>query len=372
MLWIKHLLKKIYQRSNMEAWSAQVEEFKLNVFLDTNILCYLIDDTYPTLTAFIKELGEMPVVSLFTSQYVLAELIEVRKKEDYYQEVAKRSRIEGRRINISSFIKHNKRYDIPHYSYEGELIAPVKSQVDNDIDRIVNDFHIDFDSRFNEDLLAPMKEICLTTKISREDSLVLVSSQFRGNKRVMKDKVVLLTNDDDFDKWSGGARNEIEMILINHGLSMPNVDHIGRLGHMFGEGKTNWDLRAENDGVEIAKKYVVECLDKMYIGNFIGVITPADNAPQAPAHTLFVKMKTPALDNHLYTVILDKDLHFLYCPQNQADFYFEHHSIGDSILKEGRDITLGYVCQMREGEEEDIFNKLNQRGNLVYIHPDSF
>jgi predicted nucleic acid-binding protein len=356
----------------MEAWSAQVEEFKLNVFLDTNILCYLIDDTYPTLTAFIKELGEMPAVSLFTSQYVLAELIEVRKKEDYYQEVTRRSSIDGRRINISSFIKHNKRYDIPHYSYEGELIAPVKSQVDNDIYRIVNDFHIDFDSKFNEDLLAPMKDICLSTKISREDSLVLVSSQYRGNKRAMTDKVVLLTNDDDFERWSANARSEIETVLIEYGLSMPKVEHIDRLGKMFGDGNTHWNLKSENDGVEIARKYVVDCLKKMYDGSFIGVITPADNAPQAPAHTLFVKMKAPAIDNHLYTVILDKELHFLYCPQNQADFYFEHQSIGESIIKDGRDITLGYVCQMREGEGEDIFNRLNQRGNLVFIHPDSF
>lgn len=356
----------------METWSAELEKFKVYFFLDTNILCYLIDDTYPTLTGFIKALGEMPVVSLFSSEYVLAELIEIRKKEDYYQEVTKQSKTDGRHINISSFIKHNKRYDIPHYSYEGELIDPIKSQVNKDVDKIVNDFHITFNSKFNEELLLPMKEICLSTKISREDSLVLVSSQYMGNKHDMTDKVVLLTNDDDFEKWSASAKPEIERIMIENGLSMPNVEHISRLGNMFGEGKPHWDLRLVNDVAEIAKTYVTECLNRMYIGSYIGVITPANNASQAPAHTLFVKMKAQALDNHLYTVILDKNFNFLYCPQNQADFYYNYQSIGTSIVRGDRDVTLGFVCNLREGEGEDIYGKLNQRGNLVFIHPDSY
>ena len=68
----------------MDRESARSERFQINFFLDTNILCYLIDNTFPTLTAFIKALKEMPVVQLYSSEYVLAELFEVRKKEDFF------------------------------------------------------------------------------------------------------------------------------------------------------------------------------------------------------------------------------------------------------------------------------------------------
>lgn len=356
----------------MENWSAQLEKFRVNFFLDTNILCYLIDDTYPTLTAFIKALAEMPVVSLFTSQYVLAELIEVRKKEDYYQEVMKRSQTDGRYINISSFITHNKKYNIPHYPYQGELVNPVVTKVDSEIERIVNDFRISFDSVFNDQLLALMKDVCLPTKISKEDSLVLVSSLFRGEEKVPPYKVILLTNDDDFEKWCNQYKPAIEQALQEKGYTMPYVENVRTVGMMFGENERRWDLRNEGDGKAIAIEYVTACLHKMYAENFIGSVTPADNAPNAPAHTLFLKMKTEVLDNHLYTIVLDKGLTFLCCPQNQADFYFNHSSIGESITKEDRDITLGYVCNLREGEDEAVFEKLNQRGNLVFIHPDSF
>lgn len=356
----------------MENWSAQLEKFRVNFFLDTNILCYLIDDTYPTLTAFIKTMAEMPVVSLFTSQYVLAELIDVRKKEDYYQEVVRQAGTDGRRINISSFITHNKRYNIPHYPYQGDLVGPVVARVDSEIEQIVNDFSINFDSVFNDQLLALMKEVCLPTKISKEDSLVLVSSLFRGDEKVPPNKVILLTNDDDFEKWCKQYKTDIEQALISKGYTLPYVENARNLGMLFGENARHWDLRENFDGKEVAREYVTSCLHMMYAENYIGSVTPANNAQNAPAHTLFLKMESIVLDNHLYTIVLDKDLNFLYCPQNQADFYYNHNSIGDSIERENRDITLGYVCQMREGEGEDIYNKLNQRGNLVFIHPDSF
>lgn len=355
----------------MEQWSAQLEEFKVNIFLDTNILCYLVDDTYPSLTGFVKALSEMPVVSLYTSQYVLSELVEVRKKEDYYQEVMRKANSDGRYINISSFITHNKRYNIPHYPYEGDLVEPVTAKVESEINKIVNDFGISFDSEFNGALMMPMKEICLATKISREDSLVLVSSLFRGKQKVAPNRVILLTNDDDFETWSNQYKEEIEAVLAKKGYTMPFVENVRTVGKMFGENETRWDLRDNKDGEEIAKEYVKKCIKKMFVVNLIGTVTPANDAPKAPKHTLFLKMCASRVYNNIYTVVLDKDLNFLYCPQNTADFYHNHQSIGDEISMDDNPKTLGYVCQLRAGEGEDIFEKLNQKGNLVLVHPDS-
>ena len=92
----------------MEKWSAQLEKFTINFFLDTNILVYLVDDKYPSLTAFIKSLSEAPVVGLYASEYVLSEFIGVRKQEDYFQTVLEKAREKGTKINVSEFIRHNR------------------------------------------------------------------------------------------------------------------------------------------------------------------------------------------------------------------------------------------------------------------------
>lgn len=356
----------------MEKWSAESEKFRVNFFLDTNILCYLVDDTYSALSEFIKALAEMPVVSLFTSEYVLTELLEVRKKEDYFQEVMNQAKKDGRYINISSFIANNKRYSIPHYPYEGDLIEPVSTQVNKDIEKIVKDFGITFESKFNDSLLSPMKGICLSTKISREDSLVLVSSLFKGDEKLSPGKVILITNDEAFEKWSNGAQAEINNVLAKHGLSMPFVEHLDKMGSLFNDDGTKWNLtKTTKNGRDIALEYVTKCIQWMYVENYIGIISPAENVTRAPAHTLFVKVKADSLSNKIYTIILDKDLNFLYCPQNKADFYRDGSSLSEPFVPtEGQD-KVGFVCEMREGEGDEIYEKLNQQGNMVFIHPDS-
>lgn len=359
----------------MEKWSAKLEKFSINFFLDTNILVYLIDNTYPALTGFIKTLVNMPVVSLFTSEYVLAELVEVRKKEDYYQEVIKQSKKDKRYINLSSFITHNKRYDIPHYPYGGNLVAPVKCHVDKDIEKIVKGFGIVYDSKFNDQLLSPMKDICLSTKISREDSLVLVSSLFRGDKKVIPNRVVLLTNDNDFEQWSDSAKKDIEDVLKNNGLTMPYVEHLSRLGKMITGDNKRWDLinnaKTKEDGEKIAFGYASKILMWMFKDNYIGLVKPAAKVTKAPKNTLFVKVKAASLDNDLYTVVLDKDLSFLYCPQNKADFYRDGKRITPPFIPKSKKDKVGYVVNLREKETARIFKRLNVDGNMVFIHPDS-
>ena len=218
----------------MDRESARSEKFQINFFLDTNILCYLIDNTFPTLTAFITVLKEMPVVQLYSSEYVLAELFEVRKKEDYFHEVWDRSKKDGKFINISSFIKYNKRYEIPDYEYEGDLAETVKKKVNEDIEKITNDFKIDFLNNFNDRLLDPMKRICLSTKISREDSLVLVSSVYKNSIEEVSERVILLTGDKDFYDWANKSRDEIST-AFNPGKT-PYIEHIGCLGSSFEKG----------------------------------------------------------------------------------------------------------------------------------------
>lgn len=353
----------------MESWSAQLEKFKVNFFLDTNILCYLIDNTYPSLTTFISELAKMPIVSLYSSEYVLSEFIGVRKQEGYFQEALSRSYAGGAHINLASFINNNKKFDIPNYPYR-DLAESVKVRVESDIDRIVHDFNIQFNCNFNDKILLPMQYVCLSTRISREDSLVLVSSVYKNSVETIPDRVILLTNDHDFHKWANESMDEIVEAFTSKGLNAPVVEHLSSVGTAVPDfGSCNNLTNNIEDISEFAKRYVKRCFMASYKETYyIGKIIHRD-CPNALQNMVGMKVSVPQLSNGLYLTILSESLSFLYCTQNKADFFHCGQSIGESFSPREGDSLVTFIC---DEENEDIFNQVNSEGNLVFIHPDSF
>lgn len=350
----------------MNRESARSEKFQINFFLDTNILCYLIDNTFPTLTAFIKTLKEMPVVQLYSSEYVLAELFEVRKKEDYFHEVWERAKNDGTFINISSFIKYNKRYEIPGYEYEGDLAEAVKKKVDEDIEKITNEFKIGFLNSFNDKLLGPMKRICLSTKISREDSLVLVSSVYKNSNEEVSERVILLTGDHDFYKWATDSKTEIST-AFNPGKT-PVIEYIGSLGNGLSSytGGTQSLKTAISNVEELAIQYVTSYLMDTYKDRLVGKITIRECAG-APNHLIAFKAETELKDKEMYTFILTKDLSFLYSPSPMSKLYHSGRPIVVPFIPEEGNSIVTFFC---EENDEEVFNTVNVEGNYVFIHPD--
>lgn len=351
----------------MEKWSAQLEKFNINFFLDTNILCYLIDDTYPALTSFVKALSDMPVVRLYSSEYVLAELFEVRKKENYFHEVLERSKKDGKFINISSFIKYNKRYAIPDYEYQDDLAAAVKDRVDKDVDKITHDFNISFENTFNDKLLPPMKGICLSTKISREDSLVLVSSVYKSSTEEVSERVVLLTGDQDFYNWATNSKDEISSVFKEG--SSPDIENIESIGASFSAfvgGIQN--LKEKVNNVEdLAVRYVMTCLMETYKDSYIGKVTVRD-CPNAPNNLIAVKAKVELDKQDLYLMILSKTLSFIYCPQPKSKLYHSGRPIDVPFIPVKGNNIVTFVCDKKD---ETVFNLVNSEDNLVFVHPDS-
>lgn len=354
----------------MEKWSAQLEKFTINFFLDTNILVYLVDDKYPSLTAFIKALSETPVVGLYASEYVLSEFIGVRKQEDYFQAVIDKSRREGKTINLSEFLKHNKAYDIKDYDYDS-LKDVVKQKLDEEIERVTREFGITFLRNNNNRLVGPMKEVCLSTKISKEDSLVLVSSLFREKEVIITEPVILLTNDGDFCKYANLSKEYIGSVLAEEGLLSPGIEHVNTIGKVANcKNVKNLTQEIEDINRSVADYLTAsmrELFGKYYIGNTIKV-----SFKNAPAHTLGIDVKTPELKNGLFIAIVSKDMDYIFCPRAQADFHKGDNSIGEKFVPQKHDSHVSFVCDTEDVVVSDeIFNRLNDDGNLVFIHPDS-
>ena len=68
----------------MKYWTTRLgSEFSIDIYLDTNILEYLISNQYPSLTKLLDELSLYPdFVTLKTTKYVVFEFCEIRKR--YY------------------------------------------------------------------------------------------------------------------------------------------------------------------------------------------------------------------------------------------------------------------------------------------------
>ena len=354
----------------MERWSAQLEKFTINFFVDTNILVYLVDDKYPSLTSFIKALSETPVVGLYASEYVLSEFIGVRKQEVYFQAVIDKSRQEGKTINLSEFLRHNKTYEIKDYDYDS-LKDVVKQKVDEEIARVTREFGISFLRNNNNHLVGPMKEVCLSTKISKEDSLVLVSSLFREKEEIITEPVILLTNDGEFCKFANLSKDFIGSVLAEEGLLNPGVEHVNAIGRVANCKKViNLTQEIEDINKSVAD-YLIACMKmffwEYYIGNTLKV-----NFKNAPAHTLGIDVKARELNNGIFIAIVSKDMDYIFCPRARADFHKGPNPIGEKFIPKKDNSHVSFLCDTKDvAVEEEVFNRLNDNGNLVFIHPDS-
>lgn len=354
----------------MENWSARLEKFTINFFLDTNILVYLVDEKHSSLTSFIKTLSETPIVDLYASEYVLSEFIGVRKQENYFQTVIDKAREDGKKVNVSEFIRHNKSYEIKDYDYE-TVMDVVKQKVDEEIERVTREFGVTILRNTNKHLVGPMKEVCLSTKISKEDSLVLVSSLFGDKGTILTEPVILLTNDGEFCKFANSSKDFIGSVLAKEGLLNPGVERVDAIGKVV-EKRNVCNLMLEIADInKCVAEYLTICMKHLFGQYYIGD-TLHVNFTNAPAHTLGINVKVEELKNGIYIAIISKDMDYIYCPKAKADFHHGTNSIGETFTPNKDDSYVSFACD-KDGEITDdaIFNRLNIAGNLVFVHPEN-
>lgn len=359
----------------MESWSASLDSFKVKVFLDTNILCYLVDNTYPALTSFIKTLSGMPVVDLISSEYVLAEFIGVRKQENYFREALKEAKNQNITLNLSSFLKYNKRYEIPNLEYSVVQNA-VNTAVKQDERAITNDFNISFVCGFNKNLIKPTKDICLCSRISKEDSLVLVSSIYKNDEELITDKLLLLTNDNDFYSWYDESKGSIDAVFSEIG----NVPEIVKIKDITNEKNQRIDLtkQASSDPsdfcVSFIKGIIISFYSKFFKGN-----TEVINCPSAPSNCVGIKVSADQLENKSYCMILGKNLDFLYCIPHQINLYHCNKPVEKEFTPQSganlASFTIDFgkddiINHLDKDEQNKILARIKESGNLLFLHPD--
>ena len=170
-------------------------EYRVNVYLDTNILFDYVENQFPLLTRSVDFLAGCPFVTLRSSHFVLFEFTENRKIRLFWEKADPSKTDDYSKAKYK--IKKSWKYNEKDYS---EFKVDISRQVEAELDLIKNHLHIDFDDHvLHEELIYPTNSLCLQTKISKEDCLVMVSCMHPHEEEYL-DQCLLLTRDEQFYK----------------------------------------------------------------------------------------------------------------------------------------------------------------------------
>ena len=191
-------------------------KYRVNVYLDTNILVDYMEKTFPLLTKSIDFLAQCPFVNLRSSHYVLFEFTEVRKAKLFWEKADpdKTKPYD----DVRGDIRREWKYMDKQYSdFTDEIIVTVNKE----LAIIKNDLQIDFDEHVLHDgLIYPTNNLCLATRISKEDCLVMVSCM-RPRKNENLEHCLLLTRDAQYYTSYTENSEMIKRVFSDNELNSP-------------------------------------------------------------------------------------------------------------------------------------------------------
>lgn len=242
-------------------------EYRINVYLDTNILLDYVAGEFPLLVKTVDFLAKCPFVYLRSSHYVLFEFTENRKARLFWEKTDP-SKSNPYDSKMSSNLKKNWAYEGKDYS---EFRDEIVEQVSVELDSIKNNLQIDFDEHVLHDgLVYPTNSLCLKTKISKEDCLVMVSCM-NPDTSVYLDHCLLLTRDSQYFSSYTENRKEVESVFNASGLNMPQLVRTADM--KLDEHSPHYNLYDENGRQDIEKfwcglilKTLVEIRKSRYVG----------------------------------------------------------------------------------------------------------
>lgn len=351
--------------------------FIIKIAIDTQILAYLVDKSYPKLNLFFECLKECPFVDITCSRFATYEFAGIRKYEHYLRAIHDKSNSTGGTMNFSSVLKYKNDWSAKELPYQ-DIFGDIKKKVEDDLKKANDDFGITYNEGLHDELWGPQQDLVLSSKISKEDSLVLLSSMLPriGEK---EDYLVFLTNDDQFHKSFCGSlkMDSIDQVFEKYGLDKPHVIKIDSLKGPISKSQFNLiaEENTEDEIREFAKKFILEHIKNKNLGTFLGKVKPCPNSKKG--ELLCFGLERPSLENNIYISILSPNLEFLYNhPVKLVDFFsinqIENYPyIPDDTVNTSKNISVKFVDDHGNFLEEAEWNKLTEPGNLIFLHPDS-
>lgn len=224
-------------------------EYRVNIYLDTNILVDYVEKTYSSLNKSIDFLAQCPFVNLRSSHYVLFEFTEVRKLRLFWIK-ADPDKTEVYE-NVRNTIKKS-------WKYKGKVYDDFKEEIEitvsSELEIIKNSLQLNFDEHvLHDELVYPTNSLCLATKISKEDCLVMVSCM-HPDKDIVLDHCLLLTRDSQYFTAYTDNRADVDKVFGDNKLNTPILVRAEDL-RINGQG-TQYNLYNNDSSSDIEKYWV--------------------------------------------------------------------------------------------------------------------
>lgn len=283
-------------------------------------------------------------------------------------------------VNFSSVLKYKNEFDTPELKYT-DAYENVKKAVEEELIKIDSDFGIIYENvDIHNGLWKPHQQLVLSTRISKEDSLLLLSSVFPESLR-KEEHLVLLTNDNQFYNALCGEK-EVETcnkVFKENGLTKPYTYYLKK---MTLKQATALNLIDYNSGLteeninNFAKKFIVEHIKEKNKSTLLGeVISCACNEELKKRLLCFQLNEGQELVANLYISILTKDFILYNHPTKLSNF----KCYGDITLpytstedEKSKEISIELVDKDGNSLDEALMKNVTSVGNLVFMHPDSF
>ena len=205
------------------------EKYRINLYLDTNILVDYSEKKFPRLTESINYLAQSEFVNLRSSHFVLFEYSEVRKANLFRERLRPMHKWRAllsnfchkKREENKAYIKQ-RRWKVKgkdYFSFDTEIAC----MVNNEVAHIKDDLNIDFDEHvLHPGLVSPTIKLCLNTKLSKEDCLVIISSVLPRENEPLSHCVLLSRDSDMFRSFQERLRYIIQLFQSEN-LSLPDL-----------------------------------------------------------------------------------------------------------------------------------------------------
>ncbi|MDQ3130497.1 MAG: hypothetical protein M3Q99_07025 [Acidobacteriota bacterium] len=388
----------------MESWSEPFSNyFTIRIFLDTNILSFYIDKDYESLNRALEILADSPFAVLLSSEAVLLELANVRKrlhhiqaiKNKFPKEVDNKPKNNSFTFRIAQFFitlgrTHSttsmdikKIYETIKRSEDCaelpylDIKVDVKNKVLQEINDLKRDPKIEYDNnKFHAEMYEKSVEICLSSTISRHDSLVLISALL---PEILNPEthILILTKDKDFT--TAFRDFGLETTLNNLGLIKPNIERITSLSLTTGI-QTQIDLtniKTENHINNFWVKKLIELILQKNKSLFLGYTYVPDDLSTSPANCVDFKLQanTP-LNNNANLTIISRNLDFVYNVKVPIEEFWNNSRINTYPFIHNEVRNISFIA-FDYGANDSvvptnplIISRLRENGHLVFLQPE--
>lgn len=284
------------------------DRLKVKIYLDTNILVDYVLGQNQMLKDSVDYLGNCPFVQVRSSHYVEFELSEVLKI-CYFGNI-----VLGHHPNTCEKNLLKKRLNMNGYDY-ADYSDVISKKVNKDIEKLKEIFHDLFEENvLHQGLTRPAKDLCLYTKLSKEDSLVTISCIWPEDNPLRYS--VILSNDTQYFQSIRDSTKEFQNVINESALniSIPKFLHAKgiRRNDVKGQVNINKQILQISNGlslIEFWKQIVVSLVKEKNHDAYIGT-TQSPRTQDESEEWIYI-----GVDNENYTMpivegilIVDKDL----------------------------------------------------------------